>query len=318
MLDTNKIIVENVKATIMKVKDWVLNLYPITYTDSGSIQTFKWFNKKGGKEVISLTHDGTFADIDSVSIHGDNNTIDSRNSTIIVDGSKVSVESGYEDLLLINNNTTLSAKNNNPAELIAGGTYIKETDKTVVNADNKIAMTASNSAVKIEGGDLYIDGKLHLGYDPNLIPVGTKYDVPYSINSNDDTYKPVDSNLYTRGVHVQKSDTYPVSTGTDWQDKCRLILYQGSWLITCSVTTASGVTIGDGNRLAMKVVYTGDVEKDDMLSRRIVTGTGTRIGVQGCGYVNVPVGGQVTARLNVFQTSSSTKDCVCTIKATRI
>lgn len=328
MLDTNKIIVENIKALVSKVKTWVEDLYPITYTENGNISnlsfyttkaklnTFLNFDSNNGKTDISVMSN-------KMSVNGDSAEIkvadlcrigESTASNVVMNVDGTTTITGVDSAQL----SDVSNKESVAVDSANGSIIIKALNKIKVRIGSAIsgATYSQQSQVRIEDGCFVLDdnqgggtphGRLLLGIKPEDITVNE----PYGLYLGHTT--PV-------GYEFSRTDTGQVTTGTTFRGwtSSNTGVYKasptfGTWLATYSILCAN---CSDKMRIAGRWFLDGE-ELLDGACTQASAGTG-QMAIQGTSTIRVPYGVTGNLELRMYQNSGSTKECTVNIHLVRV
>lgn len=329
MLDTNKIIVENIKALVSKVKTWVEDLYPITYTESGNISNLSFYTTKAKLNTfLNFDSNNGKTDIDvisnNVSVNGDSAEIKvadicrigkstASNVLMNVDGTTTITGVSSAQLSDVSNKESVTVDSDN------GSIIIKALNKIKIRVGSAISVTtySQQSEVRVEDGCLMLDdqqgsglphGRLLLGINPEDITVNEQYGLYLGHTT------PV-------GYEFSKNNTGNVTSGTTFRGwtSSDTAVYKaqptaGTWLATYSIVCAD---CADKMRIAGRWFLNGE-EVLDGACTQASAGTG-QMAIQGTSTIKIPYGstGNVL-ELRMYQNSGSTKECTVNTHIVRL
>lgn len=301
MLDTNKITVENIKATVNKVKTWVINLYPMLFIGSSTFEIASHKGYSNANIILSKNSSGDTFNVnsDSFDVTSGSNSMGIFDSEVRLITANGGFKSNAESTRLTSNNTT---KISNDASMIA----TDNANKIISGESGEYEFKVGDASLKIVDGDMIFNGgsgsgRLILG---NTTPTTN---VKNGLYSGHATHV---------GYTVENSTTCNLDgTATYRQVYTTTNLGYGSWLFNVSLSTSS--SLGDGKRLGLALQNDGVILPE--LTSIVTCGGAGNARASVSGTIEIPYGSTGSAStVQVMAFATTAIEATCNIKFTRL
>ena len=319
MANTDRIVFKNLDSVITRVKEWVLEKYPMTYNkDEHDLNVYNSLDatdvsitvkNNGISSGVSVMSDKALLKTDGASIYSDNEftpTVDGKagNTTFSLqetDGtmtsSKAVFTSGAQSMSNDNGVVTLKG---DKVEL-NGGAHDGADIATII-LDEEEVFLKDNASTPDKHGRVFI------GIEPDSVPDGNKK--PHGIYLG---------SIYPMGYSLSGSGTETVASGTtptEFQHVGAMVnLSAGTWIVTFSMSYPDSV---DGRRLCGSVFVGGAEDVESKCVQSASAGGVHHMSVAGSTIVEVPIGGTKLVQLAGYQNTGVAKSVAFEWTATRV
>lgn len=284
MSNTDRIRFSHMKTVVDRIKDWVDELYPITYNNSS--KWFKWYPTMAKASAV--------VDIEpnDVNITTDTNFgANVGNSAIIMNGSQILMRPNASgDQFTINKNTGNVVMNSNP--ILVGVDYDNEdiwgltidNEKVLVKAVDAVNVKVGTSELSLKDADLVFtdSGNPNCSLIMGGVTPAIDANHPHTIYSaSGDGVGHIETTSGSKSVTHSTTGGY-VQVGT-------IKLSAGSWLISFGVSTEANLKDNEyvKVRLTTGIGSTSAIYGGYHSSH---TGAATRMGISALGEYRVPDG----------------------------
>lgn len=321
MADTNRIVFKNLDSIIIRVKEWVLEHYPMKY-DGNVFQVYNSVEsmKSGNTPAITVNNNDILIKSDNILVknnsgqisYGDSSDallakigdaeIEVKEDSAVMtapDGKQTTFKFGTQSVTDNDTSTTLMGDR---VELNCGAHNDGGSWADVGNlvADNGEIFLKDNATTSDKHGRVYIGIKPEnvLNKKPHGIYLGSNLPMGYTIN---------------------KSGTESLSTGTtpaEFSDFNAITsLSAGTWVVTFSMSYPTSV---DGRRLCGSIFVNGVEDIESKCTQSASVAGVSHMAVSGSLIVEVPIGSTKTVRLGGYQNTGESRDVDFTWTAMRI